>query len=296
MPYRFRNESYERHESKRSGDIVNHTARKLLLKTRKQVFGEMIGNNSSLFHGEGFEFAELREYIYGDDVRKIDWKTTAKLGKPYVKVYHEERELNVVVSTMLNGSTYFGIERPKYEVIAELIGLIGFSAVSNGDLFSHMIFADELYRHSKPSKKFFAVGKEIEESLSFDPLGKRGNFRAWSDTLYRRIKKRSLLFMISDFVGDIDLGILSKKHDLFLIIVRDRFEEKPTDLGYLRLVDTDGGGSFDGFAGGSAFARYKTALKANDDALMRQISKNGIRYAKIYTDEEPFVKLLKRMR
>jgi len=82
-----------------------------------------MGNNPSLFQGEGFEFAELREYVYGDDVRKIDWKTTAKLGKPFVKIYHEERELNVVVSSMMNGSVYFGTTRAKSELIAELVGI-----------------------------------------------------------------------------------------------------------------------------------------------------------------------------
>ena len=77
--------------------------KKIVLKARKQVFGEMLGNNASLFQGEGFEFTELREYVYGDDVRKIDWKTTAKLGKPFVKIYREERELNVVTAMMMGG-------------------------------------------------------------------------------------------------------------------------------------------------------------------------------------------------
>lgn len=92
---------------------MNRTAKKIVLKTRKQVYGDMLGNNASLFQGEGFEFAELREYIYGDDVRKIDWKTTAKVGKPFVKIYKEERELNVVVVSMLGGSMYFGTVRQK---------------------------------------------------------------------------------------------------------------------------------------------------------------------------------------
>ena len=85
--------------------MSSEKVKKILLKTKKQVFSEMLGNNPSLFQGEGFEFAELREYVYGDDVRKIDWKTTAKLGKPYIRVYHEERELNVVAAVMMGGST-----------------------------------------------------------------------------------------------------------------------------------------------------------------------------------------------
>jgi uncharacterized protein (DUF58 family) len=275
---------------------VNIQAKKIALKTRKQVFGGMLGNNASLFHGEGFEFAELREYLYGDDIRKIDWKTTAKLGKPFVKVYREERELNVAISTMLGGSTYFGTCCQKSEYIAQVVAMLGFSAVKNSDLFSHLIYADALYHHSKPSKKLFAVNAEIEHVLSFDPLGKKSDFAGWTSTTFQRVRKKSLLFLISDFVGTVDLRLLAKKHDLFVIIVRDRFEENPKELGYLRLVDTEGAGSYEGEIGQSTLKHYRTALKANDHALFQQFRQNGIRYAKLYTDEDPAVELLRRMR
>jgi uncharacterized protein (DUF58 family) len=275
---------------------MRKSAKKIVLKTRKQVFGEMLGNNASLFQGEGFEFAELREYIYGDDVRKIDWKTTAKMRRPFVKVYHEERELNVTVSAMLNGSTYFGITRPKNEYIAELVAILGFSAVRNSDLFSFLIYADRLYRYSKPSKKIFAVNREVEESLNFNPLGKKGDFQGWADTLFRRVIKKSLMFLISDFVGEIDLRLLSRKHDLFIIIVRDRFEENPRSLGYVRLVDTETGHSYEGDINQTVISGYRRALKENDRKLYKHLRENGIRYAKLYTDEDPFAILIKRMR
>jgi uncharacterized protein (DUF58 family) len=275
---------------------VEIKAKKILLKTKKQVFGDMLGNNASLFHGEGFEFAELREYVYGDDIRKIDWKTTAKLGKPYVKIYREERELNVAISTMLGGSTYFGTCCQKSEYMAQLVAMIGFSAVKNSDPFSHMIFADRLYHHSGPSKKIHAVKNEIERILDFDTLGLQSNFSDWTDTVFKRVRKKSLLFLISDFVGDIDLRLLSRKHDVFAIIVRDRFEEEPQGLGYIRLVDTEGQGSFEGEVGPATLRRYRAALKENDHKLYKHFRKNGIRYAKLYTDEDPAAKLLKRMR
>ena len=275
---------------------MTFAAKKIALKTRKQVFGEMLGNNASLFQGEGFEFAELREYIYGDDVRKIDWKTTAKLRKPYVKIYHEERELNVVVSTMLGGSTWFGTVRPKSEYMAELLAILGFSAVKNSDLFTHLLYADRLYHFSKPSKKIYAVGQELEQALAFEPLGRESDFAGWTDTLYRRVKKKSLMFLISDFVGEVDLRLLSKKHDLFVIIVRDRFEENPSSLGYLRLIDPESGEGFEGDINDAVMREYKKALIANDRRLYRHLRKNGIRHVKLYTDEEPFAKLIKRMR
>ena len=271
-------------------------AKKIILKAKKQVYGDMLGNNASLFQGEGFEFAELREYIYGDDVRKIDWKTTAKLGKPFVKIYKEERELNVVVVSMLGGSVYFGTVKQKSDVIAEVVATLGFSAVKNSDLFSHILFADKLYNLSKPSKKLFSVHKAVEEIIKFDPLGKEGDFKALVKTLNDRLKKKALLFIISDFVGDIDLKLLSKKHDVFAVMVRDRFEEDPSELGYLRLIDMESKESFEGDIDSSTLKSYKKALHDNDEKLYKQFKKQGIRFTKIYTHEEPALKLMKSMR
>jgi len=272
------------------------SAKKIILKTKKQVYGDMLGNNASLFQGEGFEFAELREYVYGDDVRKIDWKTTAKLGKPFVKIYKEERELNVVVVSVLGGSVYFGTVKQKSDVIAEAVATLGFSAVKNADLFSHMLFADKLYDLSKPSKKLFSVHRAVEGIVDFKPLGKEANFKALVETLNNRLKKKALLFIISDFVGDIDLKLLSKKHDVFAVIVRDRFEENPSELGYLRLIDMESKQSFEGNIDNAALKSYKKALHDNDEKLYKQFKKQGIRFTKIFTHEDAALKLMKRMR
>ena len=275
---------------------AKNRAKRIVLKTKKQVYGDMLGNNASLFQGEGFEFAELREYVYGDDVRKIDWKTTAKLGKPFVKVYKEERELNVVVVSMLGGSVYFGTVKQKSDIIAEVVATLGFSAVKNADLFSHMLFADKLYDLSKPSKKLFSVHKAVEEIVDFEPLGKEADYKALVETLNNRLKKKALLFILSDFVGDIDLKLLSKKHDVFAVIVRDRFEEDPSELGYLRLIDMESKQSFEGDIDSGTLKSYKKALHDNDEKLYKQFKKQGIRFTKIYTHEEPALKLMKTMR
>jgi uncharacterized protein (DUF58 family) len=276
--------------------MSNKAVKKIILKTKKQVYGDMLGNNASLFQGEGFEFAELREYIYGDDVRKIDWKTTAKLGKPFIKVYKEERELNVVVVSLLSGSTYFGTVKQKSDIIAETVATLGFSAIKNADLFSHMIFADKMYSLSKPSKKLFSVHKAVEDVLEFDPLGKEADYTALVETLISRLKKKALLFIVSDFVGDIDLKLLAKKHDVFAVIVRDKFEEDPSELGYLRLIDMETKQSFEGDVDGSTLKNYKKALHENDEKLYKQFKKQGVRFTKVYTHEEPTLKLMKKMR
>ena len=275
---------------------MNKAVKKIVLKTKKQVYGDMLGNNASLFQGEGFEFSELREYIYGDDVRKIDWKTTAKLGKPFIKVYKEERELNVVVVSVLSGSTYFDTVKQKSDVMAEVTATLGFSAVKNSDLFSHMIFADKMYEFSKPSKKLFSVHKAVEDVLSFDSLGKEADFSALVETLISRLKKKALLFIVSDFVGEIDLKLLSKKHDVFAVIVRDKFEENPSELGYLRLIDMETKQSFEGDINSATLKQYEKALHDNDEKLYSQFKKQGVRFTKVYTNEEPTLKLMKKMR
>jgi len=275
---------------------MNKLAKEIILKTKKQVFGSLSGNNISAFRGEGFEFAELREYIYGDDVRKIDWKTTAKLGgKPYVKIYNEERELNVVVSTMMSGSTYFGTSKIKKDYILELMALLGYSAVRNRDLFSHILYADKLYRHSKPAKKIFAVTKEIEESANFKVIGKAANYSGWIDTLNRRVRKKSLMFLIGDFVGDINLSLLAKKHDLFVIIVRDRFMDEPKPLGDITLVDPGYLVSFSGNVDENTIEIFKKELIENDKKLLKHLRKIGARFSKIYTHQNGYLELTKRM-
>ena len=275
---------------------MNKKAKQISLKARKQVFGSLSGNNLSKFQGEGFEFAELREYAFGDDVRKIDWKTTAKTGKPFIKIYYEERELNVVVSTLLSGSTYFGIKVPMYEYMVEVLAILGYSAVKNRDLFSHILYADKLYRRTKPSKKVYAVNKEIEEVLEFDVLGKPANFKGWVNDLNKYVRKKSLLIMVGDFIGDYNLSLLAKKHDLILIIIRDSFIENIKPLGEIKLIDPGYLDSFNGNLDEDTIKIYKEALIKNDKKLYKHIREIGARVVKLYTNQDPYVQLLKRLK
>jgi uncharacterized protein (DUF58 family) len=275
---------------------MSKKAKQISLRARKQVFGSLSGANLSRFQGEGFEFAELREYVYGDDVRKIDWKTTAKAGKPFIKIYYEERELNVVISTLLSGSTYFGATVPKYEYMIELMAILGYSAVKNRDQFSHILYADKLYRKTKPSKKVYAVNKEIEEVVKFDVLGKAANYNGWIKDLNKYVRKKSLLIMIGDFVGDYNLSLLAKKHDLILIMVRDHFLENLKPMGEIRLIDPGYLDSFRGNLDEDTIKVYKDALRKNDTKLYKHIREVGARYIKIYTNQDPYVELLKRLK
>lgn len=257
---------------------------KVLVRARRQVFSEMVGNNSSIFQGEGYDFIELREYMPGDDIRHIDWNITAKLQKPYIKIFREERELNVVIASMLNGSVYFGSKRFKQDVIAEITAMLSFSTIKNGDLLSTYIFSDKMESFLKPSKKLLQVHKAADEILNFDPLNKKADYKVLADTLFKRLKRKSLIVIIGDFFEIPDFKVLAKKHEVVAVIVRDRFEETPPQMGFTSLVDPESGAVLEGDFNTQAVKEYAKKVLVHDRKLYATFRKHQIRFTKIYTD------------
>ena len=264
---------------------------RILVKARRQVFSEMVGNNPSIFQGEGYDFIELREYMPGDDIRHIDWNITAKMQKPFIKIFREERELNIVISTMLNGSVHFGSKKFKQDTIAELVALLSYSVLHNGDLLSSYTFADKLYLDTKPTKKMYSVAKNVESVLSFEALNKQADYKMMAQTLYKRIKRRSLLIVIGDFFEIPDFRLLGKKHEVIVIIVRDHFEEKPPQLGFASLMDPESGQVLEGDFNIRSVNEYSKRVRTHDIALYERFRKDGIRFMKVYTDDIASVQL-----
>lgn len=264
---------------------------KILVRARRQVFSEMVGNNPSVFQGEGYDFIELREYMPGDDIRHIDWNITAKMQQPFIKIFREERELNVVVVSVLNGSVHFGSKKFKQDTIAELVALLSFSTLKNGDLLSSYIFTDEMVSHLKPSKKLHQVQKSVDEILSFDALNKKVDFKVLADTLYKRLKRKSLILVISDFFEIPDFKLLAKKHEVVAIIVRDILEEKPPKMGFASLVDPESGSILEGDFNSASVNSYAKKVVAHDHELYDTFRKHKIRFTKVYTDSVAGVEL-----
>jgi uncharacterized protein (DUF58 family) len=264
---------------------------KILVRARRQVFSEMVGNNPSVFQGEGYDFIELREYMPGDDIRHIDWNITAKMQQPFIKIFREERELNVVVVSVLNGSVHFGSKKFKQDTIAELVALLSFSTLKNGDLLSSYIFTDEMVSHLKPSKKLHQVQKSVDEILNFDALNKKVDFKVLADTLYKRLKRKSLILVISDFFEIPDFKLLAKKHEVVAIIVRDTLEEKPPKMGFASLVDPESGSILEGDFNSASVNSYAKKVVAHDHELYDTFRKHKIRFTKVYTDSVVGVEL-----
>jgi hypothetical protein len=197
---------------------------------------------------------------------------------------------------MLSGSTIFGTTVQIKDFILEIFAILGFSAVRNKDLFSHYLYADKLYSYSKPSKKIFAVTKEIDKAFRFNVIGKPSDYKSWVEDLSKKIYKKSLLFLIGDFIGeDINLSLLAKKHDLYVVIVRDRFFENPKPLGEITLIDPGHLDKFSGNVDSNTMSRFGEGLREYDKRLIKHLKRVGARFVKIYTDQDPYLTLIKRM-
>ncbi len=267
------------------------TLQKILVRARRQVFSEMVGNNPSRFHGEGYDFIELREYMPGDDIRHIDWNITAKMQTPYIKIFREERELNVVIASMLNGSVHFGSKKFKQELIAEIMALSGYAVLHNGDLLSTFTFADKLYSVSKPTKRIFSIQASVENILHFDALGKRADYTLMAQTLYKRVRRKSLIIVVADFFEIPDLTLLARKHEVLAVVVRDRLEEHPPAMGFASLVDPETNRTLEGDFNSRSIKAYEAKVKQHDRQLFERFKKDQIRFCKIYTDDHAGVQL-----
>ncbi|MFY9075239.1 DUF58 domain-containing protein [Malaciobacter mytili] len=277
---------------------MNSKIKKILIKSKKEVFSEIVGNNLSKLKGEGYDFSELKEYEYGEDVKNIDWIISAKLQKPYVKVFHAQKELNINIIPILNGTVFFGTDKFKQELICEISTLLGFSAIKQGDTFSSYIANEDLLLCSKKSKRNFSVEYMAEKIYNYKSIGKKVNYELISNKIFKTLKRRSLIFLIGDFfqIEKLDLKILSKKHEVIVIIVRDYFEENISTLGSVNFKDLEKGFEFRGVIDKYSVENYIKSLKENDHKLFEHLRKCNIDFTKIYTNENPISKLIRLMK
>jgi uncharacterized protein (DUF58 family) len=263
----------------------------ILLKARRQIVGDRIGNNASMFRGEGYDFLELREYVYGDDTRHIDWNITAKMQHPYVKVFREERELSVISVAMLGGALDFGKETRKIERVAEVVALIGYSAIANSDVYAHYNFSEILRDEVRAGKKKFAVNESVHKVINSPLLNHKADYTNMAQTLYKRVKRRSFIVVIGDFFEIPDMRLLAKKHEVVAVIVRDRLEEKPETMGFTAMIDPENGIVLEGDFNAASVQKYHEKVLEHDGVLFEQLRRDGIRSTKLYTDSNSVVTL-----
>jgi uncharacterized protein (DUF58 family) len=219
--------------------------RQIEIKTRGVVNQIFSGEYHSVFKGRGMEFSEVREYQYGDDVRTIDWNVSARLNHPFVKVFEEERELTVMLLVDFSRSGQFGtVAALKNDIAAEICAVLAFSAIKNNDKVGLLLFTDRIEKFVPPKKGRAHILRIIRELISFEPAGSRTSIREALEYFNHVSKKRSIAFVISDFVDtgfDRILRILSRKHDVIAVEIADPREESLPDAGIIKFRDAETG-------------------------------------------------------
>lgn len=219
--------------------------KRIEIATRGLVNEVFSGEYHSVFKGRGMEFAEVREYQMGDDIRNIDWNVTARSGHPYVKVFDEERELTVMLLVDVSSSGNFGTTKQmKGEVAAELCAVLAFSAIKNNDKVGLIIFSDKIEKFIPPRKGKQHVLRVIREILFFKPEESRTDLNVSLEYLTRVIKRRSIVFLISDFLTENyekSLQVVNKKHDIIAINIVDPREVEMPSIGFVELEDAESG-------------------------------------------------------
>lgn len=225
-------------------DIVRKV-KQIEIRTKRKTEAALMGQYHSAFKGQGMTFSEVRTYHSGDEIRRIDWNKTARFREPYVKVMEEERELSVVLLVDISASMDYGTQVSlKREYVAEICASIGFSAVGNNDKVGLILYADKIYKVIPPQKGRKHVLSIISQVLTADYVAAPSNPTEALKYLMNIFKKKSFVFMLSDFADDYDLRTLkvaSKKHSLLGLRVYDQKDQEIPDIGYALLRDTETG-------------------------------------------------------
>lgn len=220
--------------------------RRVEIKTRALTNNIFAGEYHSAFKGRGMSFAEVREYQPGDDVRDIDWNVTARLNRPHIKVFEEERELTVMLLIDVSGSLDFGTRvRSQRELVTEIAATIAFSAIQNNDKIGVIFFSDRIEKFIPPKKGRRHILCIIRELLDFRPQSRRTDVGIGIEYLMRAINKRCISFLLSDFINTPDfsrpLMVAARKHDIVAVRVYDyRMEELP-NVGLMKIFDAETG-------------------------------------------------------
>ena len=225
-------------------DIIKKV-RKIEIKTKRLSNHIFSGEYHSSFKGRGMTFSEVRQYQFGDDVRAIDWNVTARYNEPYIKVFEEERELTMMLMVDISGSESFGTQNSfKKDIVTEIAATMAFSATQNNDKIGLILFSDQIELYIPPKKGKSHVLRIIRELVEFEPKSKKTDITVALKFIAGVLKKRAIVFLISDFMSadfEHTLKIAAKKHDITGVRVYDPREEKMPNIGLVNMADAETG-------------------------------------------------------
>lgn len=283
--------------------------RKIEIKTRGLSNRIFSGEYHSAFKGRGMAFSEVREYQAGDDIRAIDWNVTARFNHPFVKIFEEERELTVMLLVDVSASESFGTQRQlKNEIIAELCAVLAFSAIQNNDKTGVIFFSDTIEKFIPPKKGKTHILRIIRELIDFTSQRNGTDINLALQYLTNAIKKRSIAFVISDFIDEKflsasgkqnkSLRIASKKHDIVALCINDKREIELPNVGLVRMQDAETGTLRWIDTSNSAVRKHYGNLSRQREAQLQNIFlRSGVDSANISTSEsyiQPLMNLFKK--
>jgi uncharacterized protein (DUF58 family) len=273
----------------------------LELQTRGLVNSLFTGEYRSVFKGQGMEFAEVREYQAGDEVRSIDWNVTARMGRPFVKRYIEERELTVMLAVDLSGSERFGTRgRFKSELASELAAVLAMSAIRNNDRVGAVLFTDRIEHVVPPRKGRRHALRLMRDLLVYEPVGTRTDLPAALEFTGKMVAHKSIIFVVSDFQApDLEhpLKLLAQRHDVIAVTVDDPSERTLPDIGLARFIDPETGETLDiDTSDADVRRRFGEAVEEEITARRRLLRRLAIDEIPVHTDGsivEPLIRFFR---
>jgi len=273
----------------------------LELRTRGLVNSLFTGEYRSVFKGQGMEFSEVREYQPGDEVRSIDWNVTARMRKPYVKRYIEERELTVMLAVDLSGSERFGTRsRFKSELASELAAVLAMSAIRNNDRVGAVLFTDRIEHVVPPRKGRRHALRLMRDLLAFEPEGRGTDLAGALEYAGKMLTHKAIIFVVSDFqAADLEqpLKLLAQRHDVVAVTVDDPSEQELPDIGQARFVDPETGVTIDvDTSDAKVRARFAEAVAEELSARRKLLRRLAIDEVPVRTDGgvvDPLIKFFR---
>ncbi len=271
--------------------------RKIEIKTKGLSNNIFAGEYHSAFKGRGMAFSEVREYQYGDDVRDIDWNVTARFGKPFVKVFEEERELTVMLLVDVSGSLDFGTQtQTKRQLLTEIAATLAFSAIQNNDKIGVIFFSDKVEKFIPPKKGRKHILFIIRELLTFQPESQKTDVGQAVEFMTNAIKKRCTVFLLSDFFDTKDyknqLTIANSRHDVVALQIYDRRMVELPDVGIVKMLDAETGGeTFIDTSSSTVRRAHHEWWVTHQSWLKNAFTKSNIDNISVRTDED-YVKAL----
>jgi len=298
-------------ESERTREILRKV-RQVEIRSRKFVDESLVGAYHSVFKGQGMDFSEVREYQPGDDVRSIDWNVTAKMDRPFIKIYEEERELTIMLIVDISASGDFGsVSQTKRELAAELASVLAFSATRNNDKVGLILFSDEVEKIIMPKKGRSHVLRVIREILFYEPKRRGTNIPAALGTLNKLIHRKAVCFLVSDFLTEESqawirpatrekpgellkmLTLTGKRHDLICVDLHDPRESQLPKVGWIVLEDAETGDLVEVNTSDPrlrSIYQYQNSQRLN--ALKDTFLRSGVDHFRVHT-QEPYITALR---